>query len=58
MAESDVWFRWNSKNFYSFATAQAKEVYREVSQAKTNSVYIAGGPHPSASAASPAVQLS
>ncbi len=72
MAESDVWFRWSSKNsysiaallplvevklarepkdgimLYSFATAQAKEVYREVSQAKTDSIYIAGGPHPSA----------
>jgi B12-binding domain/radical SAM domain protein len=72
MSESDVWFRWNSKNsysiaallplveaklakepkngimLYSFATAQAKEVYQEVSLAKTDSVYIAGGPHPSA----------
>jgi len=33
---------------YSFATAQAKRVYREVSQAKVDSIYIAGGPHPSA----------
>jgi B12-binding domain/radical SAM domain protein len=33
---------------YSFATAQAKEIYREVSQAKTDSIFIAGGPHPSA----------
>jgi B12-binding domain/radical SAM domain protein len=33
---------------YSFATAQAKEVYCEVSQAKVDSIYIAGGPHPSA----------
>ncbi len=33
---------------YSFATAQAKEVYCEVSQAKADSIYIAGGPHPSA----------
>ncbi len=33
---------------YSVATAQAKEVYCEVSQAKTDSIYIAGGPHPSA----------
>ncbi len=72
MAESDVWFRWNSKNsysiaallplveaklarepkegimLYSFATAQAKEVYQEVSQAKVNAIYVAGGPHPSA----------
>ena len=35
---------------YSFATAQAKEIYREVSQAKTDSIFIAGGPHPSAAA--------
>jgi B12-binding domain/radical SAM domain protein len=33
---------------YSFATLQAEEVYREVAAAKTNAVYIAGGPHPSA----------
>ena len=33
---------------YSFATAQAEEIYREVSQAKTDSIFIAGGPHPSA----------
>jgi len=33
---------------YSFATAQAEEVYREVAAAKSGSVYIAGGPHPSA----------
>ena len=35
---------------YSFATAQAKEIYREVSQVKTDSIFIAGGPHPSAAA--------
>lgn len=33
---------------YSFATAQAEEVYREVSSAKVDAIYIAGGPHPSA----------
>ena len=33
---------------YSFATAQAEEVYAEVSKAKTDAVFIAGGPHPSA----------
>jgi B12-binding domain/radical SAM domain protein len=33
---------------YSFATAQADEVYREVSRAVVDAVYIAGGPHPSA----------
>ena len=33
---------------YSFATAQAEEVYREVSCAKVDAVYVAGGPHPSA----------
>ena len=43
---------------YSFATAQAEEIYAEVSKAKANvkanvkvkldAVYIAGGPHPSA----------
>ena len=33
---------------YSFATAQADEVYREVSRAVVDAIYIAGGPHPSA----------
>lgn len=35
---------------YSFATAQAEEVYREVagSRADVEAVYVAGGPHPSA----------
>ena len=36
---------------YSFATAQAKEIYGEVSRsraAKVEAIYIAGGPHPSA----------
>lgn len=33
---------------YSFATPQAPFVFREVSQAKTGSIFIAGGPHPSA----------
>lgn len=33
---------------YSFATAQAEEVYMEVSSANVDAVYVAGGPHPSA----------
>lgn len=33
---------------YSFATPQAPFVLREVSQSKTDSIFIAGGPHPSA----------
>jgi B12-binding domain/radical SAM domain protein len=33
---------------YSFASAQAEEVYREVRSAAVDAVYIAGGPHPSA----------
>ncbi|VVB72158.1 tRNA-2-methylthio-N(6)-dimethylallyladenosine synthase [uncultured archaeon] len=33
---------------YSFATAQADEVYREIREAKVDAIYIAGGPHPSA----------
>jgi B12-binding domain/radical SAM domain protein len=33
---------------YSFASAQAEEVYREVRHAAADAVYIAGGPHPSA----------
>ena len=33
---------------YSFATAQADEVYREVGAANVEAVYVAGGPHPSA----------
>jgi len=33
---------------YSFASAQAEEVYNEVSRADVDAVYIAGGPHPSA----------
>jgi len=33
---------------YSFATAQAEEIYAEVSKASVDAVYIAGGPHPSA----------
>ncbi len=33
---------------YSFATAQAKEVYKEISDAQVDAIYIAGGPHPSA----------
>ncbi|MDD1725739.1 MAG: TIGR04013 family B12-binding domain/radical SAM domain-containing protein [Euryarchaeota archaeon] len=35
---------------YSMATPQAREVYREVENAQTRSVFIAGGPHPSAKA--------
>jgi B12-binding domain/radical SAM domain protein len=33
---------------YSFASAQAEEVYREVSSSKVEAVFVAGGPHPSA----------
>ena len=33
---------------YSFASAQAEEVYREVASAAVDAVFIAGGPHPSA----------
>jgi len=33
---------------YSLATAQARGVYKEVSEADTKSIFIAGGPHPSA----------
>ena len=33
---------------YSFATPQAASVFREVKRSKTCSVFIAGGPHPSA----------
>lgn len=33
---------------YSFATAQAEGIYKEVSGAKVDAIYIAGGPHPSA----------
>lgn len=31
---------------YSFSTAQASKVFREVQNSSTSSVYIAGGPHP------------
>ncbi|HII06718.1 MAG TPA: TIGR04013 family B12-binding domain/radical SAM domain-containing protein [Methanotrichaceae archaeon] len=33
---------------YSFASAQAEEVYREVAGSKVEAVFVAGGPHPSA----------
>jgi B12-binding domain/radical SAM domain protein len=33
---------------YSFATAQAEAVYREVFETEVDAVFIAGGPHPSA----------
>jgi B12-binding domain/radical SAM domain protein len=33
---------------YSFATAQADEVYKEVSCAEVDATFVAGGPHPSA----------
>jgi len=33
---------------YSFASAQAEEVYREVGASKVEAIYVAGGPHPSA----------
>ena len=32
---------------YSFATPQAASIFREVEQSNTDSVFIAGGPHPS-----------
>jgi len=35
---------------YSFATAQAADVYREIVSSYTRSIFIAGGPHPSARA--------
>lgn len=35
---------------YSLATLQATDVYREVANARTRSIFIAGGPHPSARA--------
>ena len=35
---------------YSLATLQATEVYREVANSRTRSIFIAGGPHPSARA--------
>ena len=38
----------NGIMLYSFATAQAAEVYREISTAAAKAVYVAGGPHPSA----------
>lgn len=33
---------------YSFATQQASSIFREVANARTGSIFIAGGPHPSA----------
>ena len=33
---------------YSLATPQAPDVYREVANSRTRSIFIAGGPHPSA----------
>ncbi len=33
---------------YSFSSPQAQSIFREVKQSKTNSIFIAGGPHPSA----------
>lgn len=33
---------------YSFATAQADRVFEEIRNSSTDSIYIAGGPHPSA----------
>ncbi len=33
---------------YSFASAQAEEVYREVAGSNVDAVFVAGGPHPSA----------
>jgi hypothetical protein len=31
---------------YSLATPQATDVYREVANSRTRSIFIAGGPHP------------
>ena len=33
---------------YSFATQQASSIFREVANSRTRSIFIAGGPHPSA----------
>ena len=33
---------------YSFSSPQAQSIFREVRQSKTSSIFIAGGPHPSA----------
>ncbi len=33
---------------YSFSSPQAQSIFREVKHSKTNSIFIAGGPHPSA----------
>jgi len=33
---------------YSFSSPQAQSIFREVKHPKTNSIFIAGGPHPSA----------
>jgi len=33
---------------YSFATAQADRVFDEIRNSSTDSIYIAGGPHPCA----------
>jgi len=33
---------------YSLATPQATEVYREIADSSTKSIYVAGGPHPTA----------
>lgn len=38
----------NGIMIYSFATKQAKNIFHEVAHAKTDSIFIAGGPHPSA----------
>lgn len=34
---------------YSFTTRQAAKVFKEVENAGTDSIFIAGGPHPSGS---------
>jgi B12-binding domain/radical SAM domain protein len=39
---------YNGLMIYSFATAQAEGVYKEVQESSTDSIYTAGGPHPSA----------
>jgi B12-binding domain/radical SAM domain protein len=38
----------NGIMIYSFATQQASSIFQEIARCKTRSVFIAGGPHPSA----------
>lgn len=39
----------NGIMIYSFTTKQAEKVFREVENAETDSIFVAGGPHPSGS---------